>query len=191
MNKKTPRILLLFCLFFFTFGCSAPAISPARETQPAATLEPNQTFTHPRGFYSLPYPAGWNLTVTDRAPADEEVSITSPNYQLAGGYPVLEKGAEFLITTKTLTHNFADAEDYYRADPLFNDIAREIAKMSIAGVPALQFRYSYEGVEAVMTAFIAHGRLFQMRYRFVNAAEKQQYMGEYQQLLSSFQITSP
>ncbi len=46
----------------------------------------------------------------------------------------------------------------------------------------------YEGVRAVLTFFAAHGKIFQVRYRFVNDASRLEYLQEYEDMLQSMVV---
>jgi hypothetical protein len=43
-------------------------------------------------------------------------------------------------------------------------------------------------VRAVLTFFAAHGKIFQVRYRFVEAASRPEYLQEYEDLLRSMVV---
>ncbi len=185
MNKYHTSAALLFLLIILLGACSSPTFVPTLSLQPSETPLTTRLFTHPQYIYSLRFPVGWQQEVVVRGPGIEEVSFTSPKYQISSGYPILESGAEFLVLSKPLVDGITDAEQYFTANPLINQLARNRASLEVAGYPAIQFDYSYEGVEALMTLFIANGKLFQVRYRYINSAARQEFMSEYQALLSS------
>jgi hypothetical protein len=185
MNKYQTLAALLFFLIILIGACSSPTFVPMLSHQPSETPLTTWLFTHPQHIYSLRFPVGWRQEVVVRGPGISEVSFTSPKYQISSGYPILESGAEFLVLSKPLAVGIADAEQYFTTNPLINQLARNRTTLKVAGYPAIQYDFSYEGVEALMTIFIAHGKLFQVRYRYINSAARSEFMGEYKVLLTS------
>jgi hypothetical protein len=185
MNKYHTLATLSFLLIIFIGACSSLAFVPTLSLQPSETPLTTWLFTHPQHIYSLRFPVGWQQEVVVRGSGIEEVSFTSPKYHISSGYPILESGAEFLVLSKPLVDGITDAEQYFTANPLLNQLARNRTTLKVAGYPAIQYDYSYEGVEALMTIFIAHGKLFQVRYRYINSEARPEFMSEYQALLTS------
>lgn len=187
-NIVSRIIILIFMLQ--TIGCNESLSSPTPLPQPSETTQTTSSFTHPRQFYSLQFPLGWHVEVIAHEGGDEEISFTSPDYQISSGYPILEKGAEFLIITKPIPENTTSVKDYFHSNSLIQDIAQNCVDLDVAGYPAIQFNYSYEGVAATMTLLIANSRLLQIRYRYVDPSAKSEFLNEYHNLLDSMTISN-
>ena len=115
-----------------------------------------------------------------------EVIFTSPDYRMSEGYPVLEQGAEFMIFRDPLPEGVTSVEEYLNSNDLLHELAQNLITTQVAGFPALQFDYSYEGVNAVMTIFVVNGELYNIRYRYVDQDSRGEYLDEYKELLESF-----
>jgi hypothetical protein len=190
MHKFPTLAAYLFFLILLISACGSPVIAPTLTPQPSETPTVTHFFTHPLRLYALQFPAGWRQEMVVRGKGVEEVAFTSPDYHISDGYPILENGAEFLVLLKPLAEDTTDSEQYVNANPLLNQLARNRITIEVGGYPAIQFDYSYEGVEAVMTIFIAHGSLFQIRYRYINLAAKAEFLKEYQAMLASLIVYS-
>jgi len=179
-------ILITFIGFFS--ACISPTLTPAPTLPPSQTPPTTWLFTHPQQLYSLHFPIGWQQQVVVRDQGYYEVSFTSPAYRVSEGYPVLESGAEFLVIVKPLPAGMTCVEEYIVGNPLLNELAQNRTTLQVAGQPALQFDYSYEGVNALITFFIAQGNIFQVRYRYLDLATRPEFIQEYQELLASFSV---
>lgn len=180
-------IALLMCLFFIsTCSSAAPISTPI--VIPSATAPVTWKFDHPQRIYSLRFPAGWRQEVISHGKGYEEVYFKTTDYRVSDGYPVLEEGADFFIWVQMLPQGVTTASEYIAANPLLYQVARDRKETSVAGYPAIQCDYSYEGVRAVLTFFAAHGKIFQVRYRFVDNASRGEYLYEYEDLLRSMVV---
>jgi len=185
--KSIIKSVLLLSLMVVS-GCSSPAVAPAPTAIPSATVPATWTFNHPQRIYSLRFPAGWRQEVISRGKGYEEVYFKTVDYRVSEGYPVLEQGADFFIWVQMLPQGVTTADEYITANPLLNQVARDRKETSVAGYPAIQCDYSYEGVRAVLTFFAAHGKIFQVRYRIVDDASRPEYLQEYDYLLRSMVV---
>ncbi len=167
-------------------ACTAAKISSTATPQPSETPLTAWQFIHPENLYTLNYPIGWSHEVMVRDGVTMEVNFTSPDYQMSEGYPVLEQGAEFMIFRDPLPEGVTSVEEYMNSNDLLNELAQNLTNTQVAGYPALQFDYSYEGVNAVMTIFVVDGELYNIRYRYVDQNFKGEYWDEYQTLVESF-----
>jgi len=188
MNKNHILSAILLIVLFAISACSNTSMPATPTPQPSQTPLTTWLFTHPQQLYTLRFPIGWQQQVVVRDQDYYEVSFISPTYRVAEGYPVLESGVEFLVIVKPLPAGITSAEEYISANPLLNDLAQNRTTLEVAGYPAIQFDYSYEGVNAVMTLFITSGNLFQVRYRYVDLSARPEFMNEYQDLLASLEV---
>jgi hypothetical protein len=187
--KKTIVVLVILSIFLvITSGCSSAVIIPTSTAVPSATPPATWQFDHPQGIYSLRFPAGWRQEVVSRGKGFDEATFKTQDYRLSSGYPVLEDGAEFFIWVQPLPAGVQTAAEYIAANPLLDQIARNRLEVQVAGFPAIQCDYSYEGVEAALTFFAAQGRIFQVRYRYVDQVSRQEHLAEYQELLKSLVV---
>jgi hypothetical protein len=185
--KYSIYISLLICLMGMS-ACSGATPVPTPTLVPSATAPATWTFDHPQRIYSLRFPAGWRQEVISHGKGYEEVYFKTSNYRVSEGYPVLEEGADFFIWVQLLPQGVTTASEYINAHPLLDQVARDRKQTSVAGYPAIQCDYSYEGVRAVLTFFAAHGKIFQVRYRFVDDASRPEYLQEYEDLLKSMVV---
>lgn len=188
MNRKHILAASLLISFLLITACINQPVSASPTPCPSETPLSTWLFTHPQQLYTLRFPIGWQQQVVMRDQGYYEVAFTSPAYHVSEGFPVLESGAEFLIIVKPLPAGMTSAEEYISSNPLLNNLAQSRTTLQVAGLPAIQFDYSYEGVNAVMTFFVANGNIFQMRYRYVDLNARQEFINKYQDLLSSLEI---
>ncbi len=185
-------ICTVFALFFILLvgACTAVEVLPTATPQPSETPLTTWQFTHPENLYTLNYPIGWSHEVMARDGVTMEVIFTSPDYRMSEGYPVLEQGAEFMIFRDPLPEGVTSVEEYMNSNDLLNELAQNLTTIQVAGYPALQFDYSYEGVNAVMTIFIVNEELYNIRYRYVDQDSRGEYWDEYKTLLESFAMST-
>lgn len=188
MRKTIYTMFALFALFFILLAgaCTTVEVLPTATVQPSATPPTAWQFTHPENLYTLNYPIGWSHEVMVRDGVTMEVIFTSPDYQMSEGYPVLEQGAEFMIFRDPLPEGVTSVEEYLNSNDLLHELAQNLTTVQVAGYPALQFDYSYEGVNAVMTIFVVDGELYNIRYRYVDQEARGEHWNKYQLLLESF-----
>ena len=189
MRKIIYTVFVLFSILL-AGACTAAEILPTATVQPSETPLTTWQFTHPENLYTLNYPIGWSHEVMVRDGVTMEVIFTSPDYRMSEGYPVLEQGAEFMIFRDPLPEGVTSVEEYMNSNDLLNELAQNLTTMQVAGYPALQFNYSYEGVNAVSTIFIVNGELYNIRYRYVDQNSRGEYWDEYKTLLESFAIST-
>lgn len=171
-------------------ACSDATPVPTPTAIPSAIAPATWKFDHPQRIYSLHFPAGWRQEVISHGKGYEEVYFKTTDHRMSEGYPVLEAGADFFIWVQMLPQGVTTAGEYITANPLLDQVARERKETSVSGYPAIQCDYSYEGVRAVLTFFAAHGKIFQVRYRFVDDASRPEYLQEYEDLLRSMVVYS-
>lgn len=185
MRKNNYMVFALFSILL-AGACTAAQVLPTATPQPSETPLTSWQFVHPENLYSLNYPIGWSHEVMVRDGVTMEVIFTSPDYQMSEGYPVLEQGAEFMIFRDPLPEGVTSVEEYMNSNDLLNELAQNLTSLQVAGYPALQFDYSYEGVNAVMTIFVVNGELYNIRYRYIDQAVRGEYWDEYKELLEFF-----
>lgn len=114
-------------------------------------------------------------------------SINSPDYKLSEGYPVLEQGANLSVTVSTARADNLD--DYIQSDVLLKQIGKDFKTITLNGLPALQYRFSYEAVIAMDTVIIKNGKSYVLRYRYADQASQTKYLEQYQHMLDTFVVT--
>ena len=188
MKKAVHISVMMFTLLMAISACAGKAPAPTATDVPSATPLSTWVFNHPQRIYSLRFPAGWRQEVVSRGKGYDEVYFKTPEYRISSGYPVLEEGADFFIWVQPLQPGVSSAADYIQANPLLDQLARDRREVRVADYPAIQCDYSYEGVRAVLTFFAAHGKIFQVRYRFVDDASRPEYLEEYLAMLKSMVV---
>jgi hypothetical protein len=147
-------------------------------------------FTHPVVGYSMEYPASWTGGLDEIPEAIvqdyQDFSIESPDHQVSEGYPVLEKGAEFLVRVEKT--QYFSIVDIFNNDSLAQEIAFDKTTTKVDGLEAIQYDYSYEGHRATMTIFTKKGNYYTVRYRYVDNDSKQNNWVDYIRLLNSFKL---
>ncbi|KKS03106.1 MAG: hypothetical protein UU55_C0005G0014 [candidate division WWE3 bacterium GW2011_GWC2_41_23] len=132
------------------------------------------------GVFNFTYPNGWKLSKEING-----VVVTSPDYQISEGFPVLEEGAELAVYTKKTT--VATINEDLSNNPITSKIPNKVDTI-VAEQNAIRYEYGYEGVNAVMTEFIKDGTKYSLRYRFVGENSKSAYMGAYEEMLRTFEF---
>ena len=130
--------------------------------------------------YNFSYPGGWTA-----AKVINGTSVTSPDYKISEGYPILEAGAELAVFTKKA--NGYTINDDLATNPITSKIPNK-REVIVAEQNAIRYEYGYEGVNAVMTEFNYDGVRYSLRYRFVDEAAKNIYMGVYEEMLRTFEL---
>ncbi len=143
-------------------------------------------FTHPVVGYSMEYPASWTGRLNEVFIVQDyqDFSIESPDHQISEGYPVLEKGAEFVVRVEKT--QYSNVDDIFDNDPLAPEIAFDKTKVTVDGLEAIQYDYSYEGHRATMTIFTKNGNYYTVKYRYVDNDSRQNNWDDYGRLLTSF-----
>ena len=175
-------------------------LSPTSELQPSPTFSAPTSisttevtggwakFTHPIVGYSMEYPASWTgglIEIPEDIVQDyQDFSIESPDHQISKGYPVLEKGAEFLVRVEKTQYSTTD--DIFNNDLLATEIAFDKTTTIVDGLEAIQYDYSYEGHRATMAIFTKNGNYYTVKYRYVDNDSRQNNWDVYRRLLTSF-----
>lgn len=189
---KNPRIAgaVLIVIVLLFMGGYIFNKSPVQPTTVSVQPSPDDsvqkkswtTFTHPTAGYIVQYPSNWIGGIVN-----QDFSVKSPDYQMSSeDFPVLEKGAEFLIRVKKTNHSTID--DVFNNDPLASKIAFNKTTMTVDGLPAIQYDFDYEGYRATETILTKNGNYYAVMYRYVDDTSKLHYWNDYIRLLSSFKI---
>jgi len=130
--------------------------------------------------YDFSYPKGWKVSGVVNG-----TSVTSPDYKMSEGEPVLEAGIELAVYTKRSDSPTINEE--LASNPITSQIPNKTDAI-VAEQNAIRYEYSYEGVNAVMTEFIKDGVRYSLRYRFTDENSKNIYMGVYEEMLRTFKL---
>jgi len=156
-------------------------IKTLKVLQPVTVGKDSETTASAMGDgYNFSYPKGWVATKVING-----TTVTSPNYKISEGFPILEEGAELAVFTKK-AGNYTINEDL-ATNPITSKIPNK-TDVVVAEQNAIRYEYDYEGVRAVMTEFIYGGIRYSLRYRFVDEASKNTYMGAYEEMLRTFEL---
>lgn len=156
------------------------------------TLSPDQAqknqdvvqFEDPKFKYKLQYPASWKPSQKEVAPF--AAVFESPDYYNSGRDSAM-KGTRILIHEENT--NETDIDIKFSKDPLGPEIARNKIKTVVDGQKAIQYDYSYEGVNATNTIFIKNGISYLIKIEYANEAGKEAFWSIYNNLLTSFKAT--
>ena len=145
---------------------------------------------HPVVGYLLSYPPNWKgglQEIPQGSKQDyQDFNIQSPDYKFSTeGYPTLEQGSEVFVR--------AEKTDKSSIDDIYNgDLSAEIGKnkiyTTVDNQQAIQFDFSYEGVEATMTIFLKNGIHYTIKLIYVGEIGKQAMWNNYLKLLNSFKV---
>ncbi len=132
--------------------------------------------------YKFVAPKGWTINKDSNS-----TSALSPDYKLSEGYPVLEAGAEISVLTKPLNEALSGMtiNEILASNPITTNIPNKVST-TVAGINAVRYELSYEGVEAVMTEFIKDNVRYTIRLRFSNEWSKNANMDNYEAALATF-----
>lgn len=132
--------------------------------------------------YKFVAPSGWTVNKDSIS-----TSALSPDYKLSEGYPVLETDAEISVFTKTLNEALLEMtiNEIVASNPITTNIPNKVST-TVAGLNAVRYELSYEGVEAVMTEFIKDGVRYTIRLRFSTETSKNANMDNYETALATF-----
>lgn len=132
--------------------------------------------------YKFVAPSGWTVNKDSIS-----TSALSPDYKLSEGYPVLETGAEISVFTKTLNEALLEMtiNEIVASNPITTNIPNKVST-TVAGLNAVRYELSYEGVEAVMTEFIKDGVRYTIRLRFSTETSKNANMDNYETAFATF-----
>ncbi|KKS07559.1 hypothetical protein A3K01_00280 [candidate division WWE3 bacterium RIFOXYD1_FULL_43_17] len=156
-------------------------IKTLKVLQPVTVGENSETAASVMGEgYNFSYPTGWTATKVING-----TTVTSPDYKISEGFPILEAGAELAVFTKK-AGSYTIKEDL-ATNPITSKIPNK-TDVVVAEQNAVRYEYDYEGVRAVMTEFIYDGIRYSLRYRFVDEASKNTYMGVYEEMLRTFEL---
>lgn len=168
----------------------SPTDSVPKPTTTAEVIDGWTRFTHPVVGYTMEYPISWTGGLNEIPEAIvqdyQDFYIESPDYQISEGYPVLEKGAELFVRVEKTQYSTID--DIFNNDPLAPGIAFDKTTITVDGLEAIQYDYSYEGHRATITIFTKNGNFYTVKYRYVDNQSRQTNWNDYIKLLSSFKV---
>lgn len=159
-----------------------PSAMPTTQQVPAKGYA---LYTNSIAHYKVEYPNNWSggTSKTNR----NDFSINSPDYKMNSGYPYLETGASLAIYATS--SRATDLKQYINNDPLLKQIAKNVIETTLAGLPAIQFDFSYEGTNATMTIAIDGNITYNVRFNYADSQTKAKYLPLYQHMLDTFSIT--
>lgn len=131
-------------------------------------------------------PTDWKLVLESGKPKDCFIKyLTSPDYRMSEGYPLLEKGSE--ITIKLCKTEGTSVKESFSKNPLKTAVAKNVNEISLGTIPAIQYDYSYEGTVATDTILIHDGYEYSVRVRYPSETDKQTYWDIYSVILENIQ----
>jgi hypothetical protein len=131
-------------------------------------------------------PTDWKLEMESGKPEGCFAKyLTSPDYKMSEGYPVLEKG--FQITIKLCETEETSIKEVFSSNPLKTSIARNINEINLGDIPVIQYDYSYEGTIATDTVFINNGYDYLVRLRYSIENDRFINWDIYQSMLNNIQ----
>lgn len=175
----------------FPSSSSIQPESNTLSTSPEPIKEEQKTFVHPKLKYSLLYPSSWTGELQEIPPGSkliyQEFLAFSPDFQMSQeGMPVLEKGTSILVQASTPIAQ--TAEEQFNKNTMLKSMAKNVKNSSVAGNPAIQYDYSFEGIVATDTVFISNNIYYLIRLRYPSEKNKETYLPIYSSLLESFTL---
>lgn len=196
-----PTGLAIFILFFSVglislvvlfgmqyFSSRTPMISSVTPSADGTTT----LYAHPKLGYTLTYPSDWKIKIF-KSPAGAAVQpysdfvIYSPDYAVTVGpdqSTTVLKGASIFV--RGLEVPDKTIEDRYARNILAQKIANRVTRMTIDGVPSIQYAYSFEGENAINTTLIKNGKWYLIKYEFGSDNDRDAYMPVFEQVMNTF-----
>lgn len=113
-------------------------------------------------------------------------TLYSPEYRMSEDAPVLLFGVSITLDAQCTVYK--DVSVSFSEDDLGQEIAENVEDVSVMGVPAIQYDYSYEGWNATVTRFIMDGVEYKIILRYANDSFRDQYWRIYQNFIDSFSV---
>lgn len=171
---------------------ASPTLAPT--AKPATPSAENiwTIYNYPEAGYSIEYGNDWLVQTQNASQSATQdyatFEVQSPDYMMdpESIYPILKTGVSISVFTK---ENQASSS----AQEIFdNSLAAEIStnetELTVAGVDAIQYDYSYEGTLATHTILVNQGKEYTIKYRYPNEEVRMMYQKSYQQALRSFRL---
>jgi hypothetical protein len=172
-------------------------VNPPQESEestiPSPTPDNTTTFINPVLKYQVKYPKTWTGSL-EVFPSGAKVDypnflIRTSDYKMSDGqegYPYLLSGYEIALRHKKTT--FASAEEQFNDQPILIDVARNKKLLTVGGIEAVQYDFSYEGVIATMTDFIKDGVYYSIKVSYPTLESKANVYSIYEKVVASFKF---
>jgi hypothetical protein len=164
----------------FSGKTTTPTPAPKKETV---------TYNNSNPKYSLERKVDWSESTSTSRSGFINPLFTSPTYKMEepeNGYAFVKTGVQISIAAENATKSTVSEEFDNRM--IYKEAGQNKKNLTVAGVDAIQFDFSYEAALSVTTLFIKNNILYTVDMRYSYEEGKDKFFTDYENLIKSIKF---